>query len=305
MKNHSAEAILHYYGATEMEPTTSRRKCTEQNPCYVVNCPYRYYPNGTNTSCLAINDLEAKADKAPPTYSSGTSEEHFLNFGFPGPKGNQPASINGRQFEFNYNFPWWLSNQTKICSNKKCGFDKICKCNHNLKLEYNKTIQMVFTNMGNGTGWSHPIHMHGHTFYVLKMGFSVTDQTTARNIRQNPDINCGGGLNFCNNASWSNKTWADGNIPGLNLKNPPRKDTIIVPTGGYVVLRIRSDNPGRWFMHCHIEVHQIDGMAMFIDEAPDKQSSLPKGFPQCKSFNIEGHQHNGTTKREQRGKLRV
>lgn len=36
------------------------------------------------------------------------------------------------------------------------------------------------------------------------------------------------------------------------------KDTVIVPAGGLiVVIRFVSDNPGYWFMHCHIKVHQI------------------------------------------------
>ena len=36
-------------------------------------------------------------------------------------------------------------------------------------------------------------------------------------------------------AKWSDPSWENGNIPGLNLKNPPRKDTVIVPSGGYAV----------------------------------------------------------------------
>ena len=36
-------------------------------------------------------------------------------------------------------------------------------------------------------------------------------------------------------AKWKDPTWENGNVPGLNLKDPPRKDTIIIPTGGYAV----------------------------------------------------------------------
>jgi len=50
------------------------------------------------------------------------------------------------------------------------------------------------------------------------------------------------------------------------------------------VIRIRSDNPGKWFLHCHIEVHSLDGMGMVINEAPDHPLKPPKGFPSCVNF---------------------
>ena len=37
-------------------------------------------------------------------------------------------------------------------------------------------------------------------------------------------------------------------------------------------------------MHCHIELHNLDGMAMSIVEAPDRVPPPPEGFPSCGSF---------------------
>lgn len=34
---------------------------------------------------------------------------------------------------------------------------------------------------------------------------------------------------------------------------PMRRDTVLVQPNGYAVLRFRSDNPGIWLFHCHIE----------------------------------------------------
>lgn len=31
-----------------------------------------------------------------------------------------------------------------------------------------------------------------------------------------------------------------------NFKNPPRKDTVIVPDGGYTILRFHATNPGKF-----------------------------------------------------------
>ena len=66
-----------------------------------------------------------------------------------------------------------------------------------------------------------------------------------------------------------------------------RKDTVIVPAGGYVVIAFQADNPGYWFMHCHIEVHQLEGMALIIqeyDEAQHNYNGLPQGIEKVGNF---------------------
>ncbi|KAJ3306097.1 ferroxidase fet3 [Kappamyces sp. JEL0829] len=50
--------------------------------------------------------------------------------------------------------------------------------------------------------------------------------------------------------------------------NPMRRDTVVVPSNGYVVIRFRADNPGVWFFHCHIEWHLQAGLVLQIIEAP-------------------------------------
>ena len=48
----------------------------------------------------------------------------------------------------------------------------------------------------------------------------------------------------CDHAKWRDPTWKNGNVPGLNLIDPPLKDTLIIPWGGYAVVRFVADNPG-------------------------------------------------------------
>ena len=73
---------------------------------------------------------------------------------------------------------------------------------------------MVMLNMGNGRGWAHPIHMHGYSFYVVKMGYADHDNETGAYIRQNQDVDCRGGVDmdksFCNSATWRNSSWLHG-----------------------------------------------------------------------------------------------
>ena len=54
-----------------------------------------------------------------------------------------------------------------------------------------------------------------------------------------------------------------------------RKDTVIVPAGGYIVIAFQADNPGYWFLHCHIEVHQLEGMALIIQEYDENEHNYP------------------------------
>ena len=80
--------------------------------------------------------------------------------------------------------------------------------------------------------------------------------------------------------------WTPGRAPNITLNEYTiRKDTIMVPAQGYVVIQFISDNPGYWFLHCHIENHQFAGMAMIINEAEAQQNPPPDGMPQCGNFN--------------------
>ena len=47
-----------------------------------------------------------------------------------------------------------------------------------------------------------------------------------------------------------------------------RRDTILVNPNGNIVIRFRSDNPGVWLFHCHIEWHVASGLIATIIEAP-------------------------------------
>ncbi|KAG9293456.1 hypothetical protein G9A89_009180 [Geosiphon pyriformis] len=97
--------------------------------------------------------------------------------------------------------------------------------------KFGEVIQIVIQNQMDE---DHPFHLHGHNFYWL-----------------------GSGPNPYNPA---NST--------LNLKNPPLRDTSNVPASGWTVIRFVANNPGAWFLHCHIEWHVQQGMLVQFLELP-------------------------------------
>ena len=105
----------------------------------------------------------------------------------------------------------------------QCESETSCKCTYALNLKSGSEIIMVLSNIGSGSTMTHPIHMHGHTYEVLKMGFPTVTETGK--LIPNENILCNSNLpnskSQCNNATWRNESWRDyRNIPGINLYDP-------------------------------------------------------------------------------------
>lgn len=95
----------------------------------------------------------------------------------------------------------------------------------------------------------HPMHLHGHHFWVLGSGSGVYDPAT--------------------------------HAAQLNTKNPPFRDTATLPQNGWVVLRFVADNPGLWIFHCHSIWHESMGMLFVLAEAVEELPRRPKNLPPC------------------------
>ena len=79
----------------------------------------------------------------------------------------------------------------------------------------------------------HPIHLHGHDFWVLAQEVGTFNIATTK----------------------------------LNLSNPPRRDVAILPGNGFLAIAFKKDNPGSWLLHCHIAWHASQGLAMQFVES--------------------------------------
>ncbi|KAG6430625.1 hypothetical protein SASPL_108697 [Salvia splendens] len=122
------------------------------------------------------------------------------------------------------------------------------------RLAYNSTVEVVLQDTGIIAPENHPIHLHGFNFFVV-----------------------GKGLGNFNAKTDPHK---------FNLVDPVERNTIGVPSGGWVAIRFRADNPGVWFMHCHLEVHTTWGlkMAFLVDNGKAPNHSIlppPKDLPKC------------------------
>ncbi|KAL4633082.1 hypothetical protein ACB092_04G095400 [Castanea dentata] len=123
-----------------------------------------------------------------------------------------------------------------------------------LVVPYGTNMEIVLQGTSFLNTENHPIHVHGHNFFVVGSGFGNFD------VAKDP--------------------------AKYNLVDPPERNTVPVPTGGWAAIRLKADNPGVWFIHCHLEEHTSWGLAMVLivkNGIGQSQSLLPppKDLPLC------------------------
>ncbi|MBA0628257.1 hypothetical protein Godav_023019 [Gossypium davidsonii] len=122
------------------------------------------------------------------------------------------------------------------------------------KIAFNSTVELVLQDTNLLTVESHPFHLHGYNFFVVGTGIGNFDPV------KDP--------------------------AKYNLVDPVERNTVGVPTGGWTAIRFRADNPGVWFMHCHLELHTGWGlkMAFVVEDGKGADQSIlppPKDLPPC------------------------
>ena len=146
-------------------------------------------------------------------------------------------------------------------------------------------IQIVFSAVGpdllelSDFQVTHSIHFHGHQFHVVDIQIGEYNENGVL-IRANE---CGG-KTYCTNPSWAQgKDYPNGKS-GKISSTAPLKNTAFLPVGGYAVVYFKSDNPGYWFLHCHIQADILAGMAVIISEAEDEHFRVPSEIDNCGDF---------------------
>lgn len=283
------KAIILYDGLENGTPT-SMQECTQSKPCLLLNCAFPP-PPATNKICIPLADVRSRKPLAKELGQGAKVVDRFFNIG-----DNWHDSINARR-HIQPTSPLYPSGEgsdivdcDKVCTKA----DQGCECTHIVNLPFDETIQIVFTNLEppfTGLHPGHPMHIHGHHFAVVAQGFAVFNETNGLKAADSPDVKCDSP--FCRYIFWTKTP------PPLNLVDPPLKDTVIVPPGGYVVIRLRSNNPGFWFVHCHLLFDMVEGMALILKVSPELAPPPPKRFPRCLPFTtnteslMDGTSENG------------
>ncbi|KAF8857516.1 putative extracellular dihydrogeodin oxidase/laccase [Acephala macrosclerotiorum] len=107
-------------------------------------------------------------------------------------------------------------------------------------IELDTADQWVYFVIETTFAQAHPIHLHGHDFWVLAQGTGTYDSSTVT----------------------------------LTTTDGPRRDVAMLPGSGYLVLAYYTDNPGAWLMHCHIAWHASEGFALQLLERESEMVAL-------------------------------
>ncbi|KAG8473744.1 hypothetical protein CXB51_035954 [Gossypium anomalum] len=113
-------------------------------------------------------------------------------------------------------------------------------------LPFNTSVELVMQDTSILGAESHPLHLHGFNFFIIGQGF--------RNFDPNKDP------------------------AKFNLIDPVERNTVGMPSRGWVAIHFLADNPGVWFMHYHLEVHTSWGLKMawiVLDGELPNQKLLP------------------------------
>ncbi|XP_067947625.1 uncharacterized protein [Watersipora subatra] len=264
------KSILSYDGIAQ-DPTSQAKTCREDSPCVALNCPFSRAPGWR---CIPISSLRSTS------YHSGELalirgnkiSEHFLAYSY-----MAGDSISGRTMSFPTS-PFYQTDYRTAgvaCNDTVCNA-RGCSCTHVKSLPENGIVQIIIMHHVL-KHFIHTWHMHGYRFAVLKVVYPPKDYKSGLIMSTlNRDIACSN--DFCHDARWINSTLGD-----VAVDRPPLKDTVLIPVGGYAIIRVFTDNPGYWMAHCHQAEHLHEGMAMVLD-VNGKSIQVPKGFPTCGNF---------------------
>ncbi|OQO13561.1 hypothetical protein B0A48_01790 [Cryoendolithus antarcticus] len=158
---------------------------------------------------------------------------------FPNACGNNDLSTTVPAFVMPANDPefvWYMNNVTyqgdlndPLFLDAKLGKTDFKPTDQVINLGTAKAVRIVLTSVGFPA--SHPMHIHGHNFYVLAEGLGPWDGMTI-----------------------------------INQANPQRRDVQRIRPNGYLVVQIDLENPGMWTFHCHVAWHASEGMNINILE---------------------------------------
>ncbi|KAL5594128.1 hypothetical protein BROUX41_001174 [Berkeleyomyces rouxiae] len=231
-------AIVRYEGADETNPTGSGTAPTDQScddlidfvPHVSVTVPSESFDDDLNDSLDISLTTKTWKDIESRVYWTVSNSSMNISWGYP-----TLAYIR----DDNESYPTEL-NVLKVADDQEWSYWVI---NNELALP-------------------HPMHLHGHDFYILGSSGTVDTATTFN---------------------------ATTDTASLNFSNPTRRDVTMLPGLGWLVVAFKNDNPGAWLMHCHIAWHVGSGLSVqFVEKVSEIKSTLDLDSelePTCTNWN--------------------
>lgn len=198
------------------------------------------------TGCLNQPITTPKTVKNVPSANFATQARNL-------PVGFGPVASNGQNLVL-----WTVNGTSMIIDPGKPTLKYVAENNNNFPPEYNVVsvaptaawTYWVIQQAPNAPPIAHPIHLHGHDSYVLGQGTGTFNVAT--------------------------------HLSQLRFNNPPRRDVVYLPPGGWLVIAYPTDNPGAWLMHCHIAFHVSMGLSVQFLE---RKAQIPLPAPNSEWYN--------------------
>ncbi|KAJ0024439.1 hypothetical protein Pint_07815 [Pistacia integerrima] len=121
-------------------------------------------------------------------------------------------------------------------------------------INYGEAVEIVFQGSNLQIAESHPMHLHGYSFFLVGTG----------------------------SGNFNNET----DPLSYNFVDPPELNTMNLPKSGWATIRFFANNPGVWLMHCHLERHANWGMetVFIVRNGPSEDQKIrppPANMPSC------------------------
>ncbi|CAD1479323.1 unnamed protein product, partial [Heterotrigona itama] len=283
-------AILQYEGGPNW-PTRPQPSYEDgENAKGVTYNPLESNCDASNTD-VCVNQLEG-IDVDPDLLNVEPDERHILPFWF----FNYTEYGNGKLFGSTNKYPTFFepdeyselistfneiafenpasplltqprSYQTICKKNVQNSCTEPCTCTQVIRTKLDNIVELIIYDAAPLTDLHHPFHLHGYEFKV----FTVGQFLPSKNIsRADIDKVIKNHIQRLQNGEY---------------ENPPGKDTVKIPMGGYAIIRFKANNPGWWLLHCHFTWHHLTGMELVI-QVGDRSDlpPVPFNFPECSNW---------------------
>lgn len=146
----------------------------------------------------------------------------------------------------------FCNKDTLRAEGRNCTYPNRCECAHVISIELMDCVEFFFINNNND---GHSIHLHGYNFFVIGQGILTKEELINVSV-----------LSYIQDFMFKFQLdEVDKKTPmPRNVYDPLLKDTFMVPSKGYGIIRFAADNPGYWLVHCHMEAHSDLGMSFVM-----------------------------------------